>query len=361
MNAIRPLQPGLFVVSLDFELAWGIRHLPWMHSYMPNLIGARSAVRSLLTTFKEYEIHATWAVVGFLFADSGATLRQHLPALQPQYVDPKLSPYLALPPEDSRESNDSVFFAPSLIRQIASVPNQEIGTHTLSHYYCLEPGQDVETFRADLMAARSLAHQFGIDLKSLVFPKNQCRPEFLNVCREVGIIAYRGTPSSWPYLAAPEDENQKPLRRLARLLDDYLPISSVVNKPVPLTSKELPIDVPASRFLRAYAPQLRLFERLRLARIKNEMTFAAKSGRLYHLWWHPHNFGVNTELNLRFLRHVLDHYRALHTVYGMESANIRETVQESLSSTHRGAFDRTTERRPMNHNRMRDEAEVITD
>ena len=65
MNAIRPVQPGLFVVSLDFELAWGIRHLPWMHSYMPNLIGARSAVRSLLTTFKEYEIHATWAVVGF--------------------------------------------------------------------------------------------------------------------------------------------------------------------------------------------------------------------------------------------------------------------------------------------------------
>jgi peptidoglycan/xylan/chitin deacetylase (PgdA/CDA1 family) len=344
MNVIRPPQRGLFVVSLDFELAWGVRHLSWMPSYMSNLIGARSAVRSLLTTFKEYEIHATWAVVGFLFADNGVTLRQCLPALQPQYVDPKLSPYLDLPPEDSGESNDSVFFAPSLIRQIASVPNQEIGTHTLSHYYCLEPGQDAETFHADLMAARRVAHQFGIDLKSLVFPKNQCRTDYLNVCREVGIIAYRGTPSSWPYLAAPEDENRKPLRRLARLLDNYVPIGSVVNQPVPLTGKELPIDVPASRLLRAYSPQLRLFERLRLARIKSEMTFAAKSGRLYHLWWHPHNFGVNTELNLRFLRRVLDHYRALHAAYGMESANIREAAEESSSSAHRGASDRASER-----------------
>jgi len=329
MNATKPSAPGLFVVSLDFELAWGVRHLSSMHSYMPNLIGARTAVQSLLATFSEYEIHATWAIVGFLFADNGATLRQYLPALRPRYIDPKLSPYLDLPPEDSHESDDSVFFAPSLIREIASVPNQEIGTHTLSHYYCLEPGQDAETFRADLMAARRVADQFGIDLKSLVFPKNQYRPDFLNVCRDAGIIAYRGTPSSWPYLAAPEDENQKPVRRLARLLDGYLPISSVVSQPVPLAGTVLPIDVPASRFLRPYSPRLRLFERLRLARIKGEMTFAAKNGRLYHLWWHPHNFGVNTELNLRFLRRILDHYRALRTAYGMESANIWETVREA--------------------------------
>jgi peptidoglycan/xylan/chitin deacetylase (PgdA/CDA1 family) len=314
-----------------------------MPSYIPNLIGARSAVRSLLSAFKEYEIHATWAVVGFLFADSGARLRQYLPELRPQYLDPKLSPYLDLPPEDSRESPESVFFAPSLIRQIAGVPNQEIGTHTLSHYYCLEPGQDAQTFHADLMAARSVARQFGIDLKSLVFPKNQCRADFLNVCSEAGIIAYRGTPRSWLYRASPDVEKQKLLRRLARLLDNYFPISSVVNQPLPLAGIELPVDVPASRFLRAYSPRLRLLEPFRLARIKREMTFAAKNGRLYHLWWHPHDFGINTETNLRFLRCVLDHFRVLHMTYGMESANMRETAQKSLSSNYQEAFDRVAE------------------
>src|SRR5690348_10050900 len=121
-----------------------------MSKYMPNLIGARTAVRSLLGAFKEYDIHATWAVVGFLFADSGAKLRQYVPALLPQYLDPKLSPYLDLPAEDACESSESVFFAPSLIKQIAGAPNQEVGTHTLSHYYCLEPGQGPDTFRADL-------------------------------------------------------------------------------------------------------------------------------------------------------------------------------------------------------------------
>jgi hypothetical protein len=100
----------------------------------------------------------------------------------------------------------------------------------------------------------------------------------------------------------------------------------------------LPIDIPASRFLRAYSPRLRILEPIRLARIKKEMTFAARTGRLYHLWWHPHNFGVNTELNLRFLRRILDHYRALHVIYGMESTNMGEAAQKSPTANLRRRF-----------------------
>ncbi len=330
MNPAQPNQCGLFIISLDFELAWGLRRLPNMSSYLPRLIGARAAIRSLLDLFNEYEIHATWAVVGFLFADSGARLRQYAPKLLPRYLDPRLSPYLDLPPEDSHETPDSIFFAPSLIRHIASFKHQEIGTHTLSHYYCLEPGQNVESFSADLMAACSVARQFGFDLKSLVFPQNQCRAESLSVCAGAGIVAYRGTPPSWLYRASSLEE-QSPLRRLGRLLDNYLPISSVITRPLPSPGDQLPIDIPASRLLRSYSPVLRAFEPLRLARIKREMSLTAKHGRLYHLWWHPWDFGRDTQINLRFLRRILDHYRALHVAYGMESLNMYETAQRCLS------------------------------
>ena len=67
-----------------------------------------------------------------------------------------------------------------------------------------------------------------------------------------------------------------------------------------------------------------MFEPLRLHRIKRDLTEAAKNGLLYHLWWHPHNFGVNTAANLAFLRKILEHYRSLHDLYGIESLNMGE-------------------------------------
>jgi hypothetical protein len=69
-----------------------------------------------------------------------------------------------------------------------------------------------------------------------------------------------------------------------------------------------------------------MFEPLRLHRIKGDLTEAARKGLFYHLWWHPHNFGVNTSANLAFLRRILEHYRWLHKLYGMESLNMGEVA-----------------------------------
>jgi hypothetical protein len=49
------------------------------------------------------------------------------------------------------------------------------------------------------------------------------------------------------------------------------------------------------------------------------MTAAARTGRIFHLWWHPHNFGVSLEENLAMLEAVLRHYRVLADTYGMQS------------------------------------------
>jgi len=329
---------GLFVVSLDFELYWGVRDMPNVGAYIPNLVGGRAAVRAMLDLFTKYGIHATWATVGFLFADNSSTLRELLPSVRPAYRKQKLFPYADLPSEGTSETFDSIFFAPSLIRLIAATKNQEIATHTFSHYYCLEEGQDIESFKADLDAACVASRRFGLELKSLVFPRNQCRPSYLEICAEAGIVGYRGNPVSWLHRGHP-DEAQRRIRRLGRLLDAYFPVCWHTSHALSLPAAGLPINVCASRFLRPYTPSLRRLEPLRLERIKREMTAAARDGRMYHLWWHPHNFGVNTQLNLQFLTHILDHYEYLHAVYGMVSANMRETVEQYLlgGSEQRGA------------------------
>src|SRR5262249_46450134 len=82
------------------------------------------------------------------------------------------------------------------------------------------------------------------------------------------------------------------------------------------------VNVPASRFLRPCVPPLAPLDSLRLSRITSAMEAAAQSGAVYHLWWHPHNFGLNIEKNIAFLDAILTHYAMLHDRYGMKSANM---------------------------------------
>jgi hypothetical protein len=52
------------------------------------------------------------------------------------------------------------------------------------------------------------------------------------------------------------------------------------------------------------------------------MEYAAKKNKIYHLWWHPHNFGANMEKNLQQLQLILQHYEKLNKIYGMQSYNM---------------------------------------
>jgi hypothetical protein len=321
---------GSFVISLDFELYWGVRHLPSVKQYIRNLVGARLAIPAVLDLFGEYGIHATWAVVGFLFFDHTRALLDSAPSLRPRYINKRLSPYYDLPAADAQADQNSIFFAPGLIRQISQFDHQEIATHTFSHYYCLERGQNIEMFEQDVQAACATAERFGVRIRSLVFPKNQCRAEYLTVCRKLGISAYRGNPPSWLYRAAADDA-QGYVRRLGRLLDAYISISGPNCNPLPAASIGLPINITASRFLRPYSPSLRMLEPLRLSRINRDLTLAAQTGRAYHLWWHPHNFGAYLSCNLKFLRRILDHFRLLRDLYGMESLNMGEAAARALT------------------------------
>ena len=58
------------------------------------------------------------------------------------------------------------------------------------------------------------------------------------------------------------------------------------------------------------------------------MTATAKKNKLYHLWWHPHNFGKNIEENFETLTSILDHYQELNKNYGMRSLNMQEILND---------------------------------
>ena len=217
--------------------------------------------------------------------------------------------------------DDPYYFAPSLIRAIAQTPGQEIATHTFSHFYPLEPGATVEAFAADLSAARSVALRHGISLKSIVFPRNQYGPDHIEVCKKAGLTSWRGNAKGWAYKPT-SGVKQTLLRRGLRLLDAY---SGILGSKA--FSSEDPIlgNVPASHFLRPRAGPLAGMHFSHVATIKRGMTHAAQSGRGYHLWWHPHNFGQDLDANLAGLKDILRHFQVLRSNYNMRSLAMCET------------------------------------
>jgi peptidoglycan/xylan/chitin deacetylase (PgdA/CDA1 family) len=317
---------GALVISLDFELHWGVRDRKRVDGpYRANLEGVWEAVPMILDTFREFEIAATWATVGMLFADSREQIQDHSPLSKPNYRDSRLYPYGE--EVGSSEADDPFHYAPSLIERIRRCPRQEIGSHTFSHYYCCEPGQDSASFEQDLLSAISIAREKDIELKSIAFPRNQHNPRYDSILCDAGITCFRGNQRSRMYKAGSTADSRRALKRLGRLADHYLDLAGYhTTKWSEVVQEDGLCNIPASFYLRPFRPRLKRLDSLRLQRIERSMRYAATTKEIVHLWWHPHDFGIYTDENIAFLRRVLATYERLRTTHGMKSLSMGEVA-----------------------------------
>lgn len=321
---------GLFVISLDFELYWGVRDKRSLDSYGDAIKKVHEVVPETLALFRHHGVKATFATVGLLFAEDKAEMLSYSPEKKPGYKNSNLSPYtdgFKLVKETPAE--DPYHFSCDLIKMIRDeYPEQEIGSHTFSHYYCQEPGQTLEEFEADLKAAIAIAADKGIRIRSLVFPRNQYNNDYLDTCMYHGITSYRGNETNW-FHNAQSEETTTLLKRVVRTLDCYINLSGHHGYDLQTLKGSQPLNIPSSRFLRPYNTKGgRILEWLKVRRIKKAMTHAAKNGLVYHLWWHPHNFGANTSKNMDTLRAILAHYNILEKKFQFSSKTMSEVTLE---------------------------------
>jgi peptidoglycan/xylan/chitin deacetylase (PgdA/CDA1 family) len=316
---------GALVISLDFELHWGVRDKRSVDgSYRENLLGAREAIPQMLDLFEEFGIAATWATVGFLFAKTREEREEFSPSVRPQYENPKLDAYTE--PTGNSEDDDPMHYASSLIGRIAKTPKQEIATHTFSHYYCQEPGETPDAFAADIASAMAIGRRYGFDIRSIVFPRNQFRAGYEGILKQAGITCYRGNEPNWMYRPRPRGEETLAVRA-PRLIDGYISLSGPkFVRWEEITQPNGMRDVRASMFLRPYSTQRKSLEPIRLRRIAGGIRAAAKNRGIFHLWWHPHNFGKNIAENLEFLRSVLKVFAEQRQVHGMQSLSMIEVA-----------------------------------
>ena len=86
----------------------------------------------------------------------------------------------------------------------------------------------------------------------------------------------------------------------------------------------MPLQLPASRLLRSWAPKYPMANKLALQRVIKELRTAAAKKECYHLWWHPENFGDYPEQNMENLEYILKEYKILQQKTGMQSWNMGE-------------------------------------
>lgn len=313
---------GTLVISLDFELMWGILDRGSPMDYKDNIAGVWKAVPQMLKLFEKHQIHVTWGVVGLIANSNIMECRKNIPRILPRYQNENLSAYAHF--GEMKKIDSKYICAPMLVRRIADTKYQEIGSHTFSHYYCSEKGQSEKEFRHDLKKAREALGPYG-GFRTLILPRNQLNEKYADAMKDGGVENYRGNEKMWIYAPCGSKKSRGLARRLLRLLDHYISISGHNC----YGYSEIPDgnglnNIRSSRFFRPYVGKLRVLEPLRMRRIKRQMKHAAVHHQVFHIWWHPHNFGTNRKENFRNLAEILKYFEFLKERYGMKSLNMGE-------------------------------------
>ena len=340
--------PGIFTISLDFELHWGVFDKKDRTSRTACYENTLNLIPELLKLFEKYDVNATWATVGGMFANDREEWDRLKPSLQPEYSLEKYSAYNWVDHHGIPRDLYFAHFAPKAIEKILQSPGQELGTHTFGHYYCLEQQRSLNAFDSDLKSVKKSAKKFNNEPISLVFPRNQFNEESLSICYSNNIKVVRSNPKSW-FWAPIADSKPQLLRKLYRTGDAYIPLAGRTSYPLHSikVQKNQPIQLPASRLLKPWHPKFDLANKLHLRRVLQELRAAANHNECYHLWWHPENFGYHPKENMINLEVILKEYEQCRLKHGTISWNMGQYATYLLKDSEReGLYVQNNSRSP---------------
>jgi peptidoglycan/xylan/chitin deacetylase (PgdA/CDA1 family) len=296
---------GTMVLSLDLELSWGRFDKIPVEVLGAESLAERQQIRRFLALLDHYEIPATWAIVGHLMLDGCARDRkghahsETLPHAQYSWYprdwyscDPCTNVSLA-----------PGWYGPDILEWIrAARVHHEIGSHSFAHILFGDPECSASAAEADIKAAVEAAACKGITLNSFVFPRNQVG--HLETLRRLGISAYRGSDA--PAVGKGYGLVLKPVNLLRQVL--ALPMKPVRPEEI------LPglWNIPGNHFFLPRKGIRKILPRGGQAlRAKRCIDKAVRTGRLYHMWFHPFDLLTDSDAMFSGLETVFAHTRRL--------------------------------------------------
>lgn len=309
---------GYFVISLDFEGMWGSIGSQDSSGFSKRTKELPKIVSRMLHLFSKYKIHATWGIVGGLGCSNSREVLNHLKK-DVYYERWKLSikEYVSM----LQESNVS-YFAPELVKMISNVPNQEIASHTFTHIYLDEKGEDTDLIWQDIIAAQYVLEKYSKRPVTMIFPKNQYDPFINEYLQKASISIIRGNPE--PIL----NIKNALLQKTINFTNCYFKLKRASYDIEEIELNSGIFNVRSSLFFRTWYKNLCIFEPLKFWRIESEMNYAAMNGKVFHLWWHPHNMATRIDYNFKTLEKILYLFDKLNKRYNFQSSNMYEVAQK---------------------------------
>jgi hypothetical protein len=279
------MKRGSFVISIDTELAWGRPPGYNLEDYLPLIRRVDQVIPSLLKVFDEYQIPATWAIVGKLF----------------------------LPEWDSTSENPirGEISGPGLLDQILhSQTTHEIASHSFGHVW-FDEIDEAEAER-DIQQAIEAAQTWDLELRSFVFPRDQIG--HTGVLARNGFTGYRGRNSTYSV------PSRSRLQRAFNLID--LVRGGTLGGVAPRITDEGLVNTPSQLLFRVPHRGCRRWTPLAslVTSAKKGILAAVRDKTTYHLHFHPFNFGYRLDEHLASLA------RVLHFAAEQRQANKLETL-----------------------------------
>jgi len=285
---------GVFTLSLDTELAWGTFDVGRAEKFEEAYRATPNVIERLCDLFDRYQIPATWALVSHLLVDCEHG-REHFGRAPPDFdwIDDW---FAELP--CSSGLDQELWYAPWLLNRLrACETTQEIGLHGATHLQLGATGCSKQHADEEIETAVETLRELGVEPKSFVFPRNDVG--HIDVLREHGIRTYRAVDARWYERSSVPGPVKRPLRF----------VDEAARRPPPVVEPELNdglVSIPGSQVFRPtqggwkYTPSGSSIDRA-----EKGLKRAARTGGVFHLWFHPFNLGHAPSRDLQRFERVL--------------------------------------------------------
>ena len=302
--------PPTFILSLDCEGKWGMADClkPFHHQAITSA-NLTKAYRQLLDTLDRHGISATFAfVMAFALSESERT--------RFQVLDEEANPddrWLRHYWDCLKAGLGDGWHQPEAFDMVRSSGLHEIASHGFCHRPLADAAIDPPGARCELRLATEAAKLKQIELRTLVFPRNEVGN--LEAVRATGYQGYR----------ARLDRRRG---RAAALLEEY----NVWRAPQSVTDvTDGLVVIPSGRFFNwRFGPRKLVPPAVTVARWRHQLETCARHGGVVHLWLHPHNL-ITGPGTASVLDKVLAHVASLRQQGGIRVMTQVDYCREMLA------------------------------
>ncbi len=306
---------GYFIFSLDTELGTGFFDLDEERKrlFSPDGSREREKIRRLIGLLDEYQIVATWAVVGHIFYERCEEC-EICPVLEWK------GKYKSF--EEAYKTDHPLWYGSDVIDMLlAQSLKHEIAFHGYSHEIFDERRMSKEKAEVEIREFIRVAKRRGIEARSVVFPRDKVG--HLDLFEKYGFVSYR-SEESLPLII----RNKYFVGKILKTVDHILGFTTPpIYDPAEFRSDNL-VNLRATQHIFGFNRQVELLldawnlPLLRMRRIVNAIQKASAQKKVVHIWAHPWEF--RTEKDFDKLRYVFEHVAREVEAGKMKSVSMNE-------------------------------------